>query len=106
MVKSLLLSLLLMLSFLGGAFAESSCLCLEDLEAHATDMSHDQGGEEHERDSGSGHCTHICTQCHFVALEVPKLMLESSFQSFRVSFFFPAEDARSIASLLYRPPIS
>lgn len=100
-MAKVLLSLILLVTFMTASAAELSCSCVEDTGIHQEKKESSSKSAEHKE-----HCQHTCTQCHFAAV-VPKVFLLKADNSISTLEFksiqvVPIKFSRSH----FRPPIA
>lgn len=98
-MAKVLLSLILLLTFITATAAELSCDCVEETGIHQ-DENKKESSEENE------HCQHTCTQCHFAAVVPKAFILNSesviSYLCFNSIEQLPVQFSKSH----FRPPIA
>jgi len=97
-MAKVLLSLILLVTFMTATAAELSCSCVEETGIH-----------QEKKDSASDHkdhCQHTCTQCHFAAV-VPKVFLLKASDSISTLTFNSIQVTLvKFSSTHFRPPIA
>ena len=111
-MKSLLLVLILLVTFLSANAAELSCLCSDDTTIHSEEGKTTVEKSVHHNDQTTAesdhqdHCQHTCMQCHLAAVVPSSFVLK--FNSIRIytSYLILDQLAHEFGQSLYRPPIS
>lgn len=93
----------MLLSVTFVSIVEANCIDLDNEVSHVVDNQHEDPENTVE---DQGHCSHICIQCHFIAVKAQTYSL-SSLTSFRkIQFFTASTHTHYIKQSLYRPPIA
>ena len=82
---------------------EANCVDLDNEVSHVTDNHHENSENAVE---DQGHCSHICMQCHFIAVKVQAYSYSALTSFRRIQFFTRSSHTRYIKQSLYRPPIA
>ena len=102
-VKSLLLTILMLLSVTFVSVFEANCIDLDNEVSHISDNQHENSENTVE---DQGHCSHICMQCHFIAVKTQDYSYSALTSFHKIQFFIASAHTRYIKQSLYRPPIA
>lgn len=100
-MAKVLLSLILLLTFITATAAELSCDCVEESSIHQEKKESKSESAEHK-----DHCQHTCTQCHFAAV-VPQIFHFKSESTISYLEFLSVEQLPvQFSKSHFRPPIA
>ncbi len=111
-MKSTLLVLILLVSFLSANAAELSCVCSEDTTTHsqAGKTTIEKSVHHNDQDSAESdhqdHCQHTCMQCRLVAVVPTLFILKFDSYGIYTSYLIFEQLSQEFGQSLYRPPIS
>lgn len=111
-MKSTLLVLILLVSFLSANAAELSCVCSEDTTTHSQEGKTTIEKSVHHNDQDSAesdhqdHCQHTCMQCHLAAVVPTSFILKFDSNRIYTSYLILDQLPHEFGQSLYRPPIS
>ena len=111
-MKSTILVLILLVSFLSANAAELSCVCSEDTTTHSQEGKTTVEKSDHHNDQDSAesdhqdHCQHTCMQCHLAAVVPTSFNLKFDSIGIYTSYLIQNQIPHEFGQSLYRPPIS